>query len=373
MPTTRLALLMAVLGSGVLPAQVISRPRVDHARLADLIVARSWQLGPGERVIIFWDPADDRGVAAPLREAIRKAGAEFREIVPPPASEFKAMPEPEQRALLARWEEQFKAADAAIWLPLNRELPGRPFEHLVEASGVRSIHYHWFLPAGAAEADSVERIHEKAVAVSPELLALRIAAVERAVRGATVRVTAPNGTDLTFEVPSGAWVHRNTGLATRAKVRDATSVRDREEELPGGVFRTTDIRNVRGTLVGYSSFDTRAPALRAMFVGGKVARLEGLQGQPDVVKRWEAATGDKALPAEFVLSTNPELPAVLRSGFMPYYGYGAGIVRIAIGDNWESGGPNRSSNGEVLFFLPNATVTADGVVVVKDGKLQLGL
>jgi hypothetical protein len=57
-----------------------------------------------------------------------------------------------------------------------------------------------------------------------------------------------------------------------------------------------------------------------------------------VLQTWDAATGNKDLPGEFVISTNPALAAVLPSGFMPYYGYGAGIVRLAIGDNWESGG-----------------------------------
>ena len=60
---------------------------------------------------------------------------------------------------------------------------------------------------------------------------------------------------------------------------------------------------------------------------------------------------------------------MLPSGFMPYYGYGSGVVRLAIGDNWESGGKNRSSNGEVLLFIPDATVTANGRAVVKDGRL----
>ena len=41
-------------------------------------------------------------------------------------------------------------------------------------------------------------------------------------------------------------------------------------------------------------------------------------------------------------------------------------------DNWESGGRNRSSNGEVLLFLPDATLTANGKPVVKDGKLVVG-
>jgi hypothetical protein len=43
----------------------------------------------------------------------------------------------------------------------------------------------------------------------------------------------------------------------------------------------------------------------------------------------------------------------------------AGVVRVVIGDNWESGGKNRSTNGETPFLLVDATVEADGQVIIK--------
>lgn len=54
----------------------------------------------------------------------------------------------------------------------------------------------------------------------------------------------------------------------------------------------------------------------------------------------------------------------------PYYGYGAGILRIAIGENWESGGTNRSSL-ETSFFFTDATITAGTTPIVTAGKLVL--
>ena len=109
--------------------------------------------------------------------------------------------------------------------------------------------------------------------------------------------------------------------------------------------------------------------VKATFRNGRVTRLESRRGAEAAVRSWEAATGDKQLPGEFVIGTNPALPRTLPSGFMPYYGYGAGVVRLAIGDNWESGGRNRSSNGEVLLFLENATVTANGRTLIQAGRL----
>ena len=146
-------------------------------------------------------------------------------------------------------------------------------------------------------------------------------------------------------------------------------MRDREEELPASVLRTTAITGATGTFIGYASFDTRSPILKATLANGKVTRLESVRDGDDLVKAWTAASGAKDLPGEFVVGTNPELKGVLPSGYMPYYGYGAGVVRLAIGDNWESGGTNRSSNGEQLMFLPGATVEAGAVTLIDGGEL----
>jgi hypothetical protein len=64
------------------------------------------------------------------------------------------------------------------------------------------------------------------------------------------------------------------------------------------------------------------------------------------------------------LAVRPDLPAI------PYYGYGAGVVRLSLGDNTESGGPYRSSHHQWLF-LTDAAVTADARPIVEAGRLVL--
>ena len=109
--------------------------------------------------------------------------------------------------------------------------------------------------------------------------------------------------------------------------------------------------------------------IKATFVNGKVDSLTSLRDGEQIVQDWQQATGEKNLPGEFVVGTNPALAPVLPSGFMPYYGYGAGVVRLAIGDNWESGGRNHSSNGEITLFLPGATVRTSATTLIKEGQL----
>ncbi len=343
---------------------------IDYARLADIVVNRAWTLAPGEHVIVFSDPAFDRGMGEPLRAAIRKAGGVVEEIAAPTSASVKGMSAADRAARDEKWKAVFARSTAAIWLPSDlNAVDDHPFERLVESSKVRSIHFHWFVPPDAADAPVVEAMYDAAIRVSPDVIAQRIAKVEQAVRGKTLHVTSENGTDLYFSIPADAWVHRNTGDASRQKTADARSVRDREEELPASVFRTTAISGATGTFVGYASFDTHGPLLKATFANGKLTRLESVRGGDEIVETWTAASGAKDLPGEFVVGTNPELAAVLPSGYMPYYGYGAGVIRLAIGDNWESGGTNRSSNGEQLMFLPGATVDAGGVTLIKSGQL----
>lgn len=352
------------------PAFAATDSAVNYVHLADLIVNRSWKIAPGERVVMFWDARRDPGIAAPLRAAIQKAGGQVEEISAPDSAADAQLTPAARAARFELWKSTFQRSQAAIWLPSDlNAVYDQPFEHLVEASTVRSIHFHWFLPPDPADVPLVEAMYERAIEISPAELGKRLAALEQALRGHTVHVTAANGTDLEFRVPRDAHFHRNTGDATNEKVRDARSVRDREEELPASVLRTTDIADAAGTFTGYLSFDTRSTLASATFRDGRVTELKALRG-PDVkVAAWKSAKGDKDRPGEFVIGTNPALTPVMQSGFMPYYGYGAGVVRLAIGDNWESGGRNRSANGELLLFLPGATVSVDGRDLIRNGGI----
>jgi leucyl aminopeptidase (aminopeptidase T) len=346
----------------------VTAPAVNYAHLADLIVNRSWKLSPGERVVMFWDKRRDPGIAEPLRTAITEVGGRVEEIAAPDSEADSALTPAARAARFGRWKMIFERSQAAIWLPSDlKAVADQPFEHLVEASAVRSIHFHWFLPPDTADIPEVEAMYQRAIEVSPADIAPRLEALEKVLRGHTVHVTAPNGTDLIFRVPQDAHFHRNTGDASKEKVAGARSVRDREEELPASVLRTTDIALARGTFTGYLSFDTRSTLARATFKDGRVMGLEALQGPDAEITAWKSASGDKDKPGEFVIGTNPALAPVLKSGYMPYYGYGAGVVRLAIGDNWESGGRNRSSNGELLLFLPGATLDVDGRAVIRNG------
>ena len=55
-------------------------------------------------------------------------------------------------------------------------------------------------------------------------------------------------------------------------------------------------------------------------------------------------------------------------GWIPYYGYGDGVVRLSLGDNSELGGDVTGGYVRWNFFV-DTTVTVAGEVWVRDGKL----
>ena len=70
---------------------------------------------------------------------------------------------------------------------------------------------------------------------------------------------------------------------------------------------------------------------------------------------------------EFALGFNPLLAVPDRSPWIPYYGYGAGVVRLSLGDNTELGGG--VGGGYVRWnFFTDLTVTVGDTTWVRDGK-----
>lgn len=251
-------------------------------------------------------------------------------------------------------------------------LAPRQFEHLIAESKVRAIHSHWFEPEDPAERDTVRRMYERAIMRDPKMLEARLAPLEVALRDARVHITSPLGTDLKFRIPADAWFHHNTGEATRRKIATARSTRDREEELPAGVLRTTDVLGASGTLAISLPGGARDDLITLTFRDGRIVKVKTRgAGGADFSKWYESISGDRDRISELVIGTNPDLVPIQPSGFMPYFGYGAGVIRIAIGENWESGGKLRTSDrSEAWLFVTDGTLTAGKARLIEAGQLR---
>ena len=71
---------------------------------------------------------------------------------------------------------------------------------------------------------------------------------------------------------------------------------------------------------------------------------------------------------EFALGFHPLRAVPEENQWVPYYGYGAGVVRLSLGDNSELGGNVRGGYVRWNFFT-DTTVTIDGDLWVSDGKI----
>jgi hypothetical protein len=184
-------------------------------------------------------------------------------------------------------------------------------------------------------------------------------------------VTTPGGTDLRFVVEDRP-VTRQDGDAEAVRARQARNLIDREIELPAGAVRVAPIEeSVTGT-IAFPTGDwagERVEGLVMRFERGRVVSYGARIGRGAVERELLTAGEAGRSFREFALGFNPLL-AIPAAGdrWIPYYGYGAGVVRLSLGDNSELGG--KVSGGYVRWnFFTDATVVVGNEVWVRGGEL----
>lgn len=377
--------------------------RIDWDAIAAKIVRDVLRIERHERVILSADPYFGGAALDAVRVELQRARAIELATILHWTERTSALrrrdgnaPDPaDQQAELEAMRRFFGGADVFILLMNDRRsgrrtVSGGQSDAVVDTWPGRAAHLHWFHdPAIADPAHPVntalDRVNERALLeLDHAALARTMQAMSRCMRDASVRLTAPNGTDIAFRV--GTRVHENYGDASRTRMAYATSGRDREEELPAGSWRTIPLdASAHGVLVFPKSSGGVPPALargmdasafiaaglRFHFRAGRVIRVETDGDQRALDAAWAAETGDKDALGELVLGCNPLLAPVPGSDFQPHYGFGAGVVRLVLGDNSLSGGTARSSFHRWAMFA-DASVTANGVSIVERGRLVIG-
>jgi leucyl aminopeptidase (aminopeptidase T) len=361
-------------------------PPFDFTRWARFIVRDFFEIQPHEKVVIMADPSYYPEFIDALRAELLEARAievgtilfDGRDVAARRAQVRPRTSDAQYKQLSdAAMRRLYQEADVFLWLPYRYSTGSergdwRLLEHLVEGTKIRGLHYHWVQGLNQLtqeEVNLLSRIYAEALEIDYAALSGHQDRIIAQLKGNLLRITTPAGTDLRISVPQTAWFHKNDGRMTRQRAAQARSVRDREMELPAGALRfIPDINSVEGLLVVPSWGG--GEQVRFEFKGGRIINVQARTNQERVLEAWARATGDKDRLAEMVIGVNPKLPAQGPGRQPPYYGYGAGVLRIALGDNWESGGANRSSL-EAWFYLTDATITAGGTEVVKDGRLVL--
>jgi hypothetical protein len=146
---------------------------------------------------------------------------------------------------------------------------------------------------------------------------------------------------------------------------------DKEIELPAGVVRVAPLEETVEGVIAFppSQWDGRpVEGLTLRFARGIVTAVAAREGKDAVEAEMQRAGAAGRAFREFALGLNPLLAVPSREPWIPYYGYGAGVVRLSLGDNSELGGA--VGGGYVRWnFFTDLTVSLNGQVWVKDGRL----
>lgn len=363
------ALLIAALSQDT---AVVNPPPVDESALATRLLAMT-DPAPGERAVIVFDPTYYPGITNRLREALHARGVQTYAIVEDTPAMVAAYINDDpahnrrERDIIETSKPLFDRSDIFYWMPTRGYGDDLRWESLVATSRVRSVHFHWLLPFPG------KRTSEEIVSASraTEEQALKVDVAEHArsqvllaaaMRGRTLRITTPAGTDLTMTVRKDEWFHFGNGDASRAAAAAARWIRDRQIELPVGMLQfVPDPDSVSGTLVAPAIYQAGNAVrdVRMQLARGRITDLAGAEGADWVRRRAReiGPDGDRVGLVDF--DTNP---------FTPADGVG-----IDIGSNWENSASNRATRmWRMSIRLRDATVTSGDHVIMRDGRLLWG-
>jgi len=376
----------------LLVAHPLAQPRLtfDHPAMAKRIV-QQLALKPGERVMSLAHPGLFAELLPHIRYEVMRAGGIDLGVVEVLAEPWPASFEPPLLIKAAResrssYKAMFRDVDAAIMMPgANTTHPAYLAmqdwlkDDLTEHRGRRTIHFHW-LEAGSAypiagqplpPRFALDAFYQRAL-LQTDYQAL--AAAQRkfadALRSGEVHITSPLGTDLRFRAGDRP-INVQDGDASQARAAQGKVLIDHEIELPAGAIRFAPIEETVEGVIAFppSQWDGRpVDDLRLRFSKGRVIEISARSGKEAVEAEMQKAGAAGRAFREFALGMNPLLAVPEREPWIPYYGYGSGVVRLSLGDNSELGG--NVTGGYVRWnFFTDLTVTIGGTTWVRDGRM----
>lgn len=360
-----------------LPALVQPRVAADPARVAARI-AEALKPASGEVVLLRVDEARQGPLARAARMALADAGADVQTV--------------STSTPLARAADAHSRARAFVSLAVDPDvadaeriaLPG-----WLHTQNARHLNLDWRDGTRAADGlrdddgEAMAAIYAAALDEDSAALDARLTQAAALLRSGDMRIRTPSGTSLRFSLGERPLI-REDGDASEAKAANAPAPAGRVVHLPAGALRVAPIETtISGRLeLPDSRFDTlHATKLRLFFVRGRALELQcctdrrpPLDGEAAAPLGAFASRYFQGVPlGELTLGFNASLGLGRGRGPIPFHGFGAGMVRLCVGDNDALGGRARGVDGGPIrcFYLPDATVEAGGAVLVRDGALTV--
>ncbi len=377
---------------------LVAQPRqtFDYSAIAKRLV-QQLALKPGERVLSIAHPGIFEDLLPYIRYEVMRAGGVDLGVVnvlrePVPETFDAAVLQKGAREARTHYKTMFRDIDAAIMMPgANTSHPAYLAmqdwlkDDLSEQRGRRTIHFHWI------ENGSAYPIAGQPLPSRPEMDAnyqramlqtdyKALGEIERrfaaALASGDVHITSPAGTDLRFRVGDRP-ANLQDGDASAARTAQGKVLVDHEIELPAGVVRVAPLEDTVEGVIAFppSQWDGRpVDGLKLRFAKGRVVEIIAASGKDAVEAEMEKAGAAGRAFREIGVGFNPLLAVPRRGPWIPYYGYGAGVVRLSLGDNTELGGGVAAAPGQPAYvrwnFFTDLTVTVGSTVWVRNGTLQ---
>jgi hypothetical protein len=356
--------------------------QLNYNAIADMIIERA-MLQPGERVLLVAKPEMFDSLTLLLPTKITAAKAVYlgtfsvnNETPEEWETEFSRGASGKSGSELG---EYFQSADLGIMLPGadTTHAPYAAMQHVLRNGHGRTIHFHWagaYQMNGALKPRSIEvdELYQTALLETDyKKLSQRHKMFESAARAGTISITTPGGTDIRFEIGDRP-VTKQDGDASNARSNSARNFIDREIELPAGAVRVAPIEeSVEGKIV-FPDMVWRGEIVKGLtmeFREGKIIKLDATVGLAAVQSELKKAGPSASSFRELAIGFNPWL-AIPDVGpqWIPYYGYGSGVIRLSLGDNTELGG-NVGGKYVRWNFFTDATVKIGDEVWIKDGDV----
>jgi len=381
---------LALAGTATLAGQ--PRLTIDYSAMAKRLV-QQLALKPGEKVMSIAHPGVFEDLLPYLRYEVMRAGGIDLGVVDVLREPVPETFEPQvlvkgAREARAHYKAMFRDVDAAIMMPgattahpAYLAMQDWLKDDLTERRGRRTIHFHW-IENGSAYPIAGQPMPSRAAMDANYQRALletdykALGAIERrfadAIKAGETHITSASGTDLRFRAGDRP-ANLQDGDASAARAAQGKVLVDKEIELPAGAVRVAPLEETVEGVIAFppSQWDGRpVEGLKLRFSKGRVVEVTATSGR-DAVEAEMSRAGDAGRAfREIGLGLNPLLAGPERAPWIPYYGYGAGVVRLSLGDNTELGG--KVGGGYVRWnFFTDLTVTVGGTVWVRNGKLQL--
>src|SRR5262245_7322117 len=394
---TAVAILILTVSSAAQPRLTLDYPAIARRLVQQLA------LKPGERVLSIAHPGVFDDLMPHVRYEVVRAGGVDLGVVevlrePLPESFEASVLQKGARESRSFYKGMFRDVDAAIMMPgattahpAYLAMQDWLKDDLADRHGRRTIHFHWVENGSAYPIAgqpipprfAIDAVYQRAL-LDTDYQAL--AQIQRtfadALKTGDVHVTSPSGTDLRFRVGDRP-VNLQDGDASSAQSAKGRVLIDKEIELPAGAVRVAPLEETVEGVIAFppSQWDGRpVDGLSLRFSRGCVVEVAARSGKDAAEAEMATAGGATAAATgrcavgrsfrEFALGFNPLLAVPAREPWIPYYGYGAGVVRLSLGDNSELGGT--VTGGYVRWnFFTDLTVTVGTTVWVRNGKLPI--